>query len=391
MVSAVAEGRVPVRIVETDRPSPFAAGLQFGFVMDWLYADDTPRAERAAARLAIDQGMLADLLGREGVPADEATEHALADLVAERQGVSPKRQARDADELAHLLDRAGDLSLEELRARTAPPEVRRSTVDPVDALIGDGRAVEYLVNGPDQSPRFVSREAVPQYAAAATGDRSARRDILRRYLALSGPQTLAEIQDRYRWPARWLEVQLVRWQRAGKLVRGSFRAGVEGQEWCATAVLERARRRALTALRAEIQATDRSTFAAFLSRWQHLDPRDRGAGEAGVARALEQLAGLDRPAGAWERDYLPARVDNYEGTWLSRLTSGGSIVWAATPRRAARPQPDIAERDHERRAAACQGSRRRWPASGFSREARVRSGSPLRSRRAERSRDRRSR
>ena len=36
-------------------PSPFAAGLQFGFVMDWLYADDTPRAERAASRLSVDR------------------------------------------------------------------------------------------------------------------------------------------------------------------------------------------------------------------------------------------------------------------------------------------------------------------------------------------------
>ncbi len=348
VVDAVAARRVPVQIVETDRPSPFAAGLQFGFVMDWLYADDTPRAERAAARLAIDQGMLADLLGREGVPADEATERALAGLVAERQGLSPKRQARDADELAHLLDRLGDLSLEELWARTAPVEVRRSTVDPADALIGDGRAVECFVNGPDQPPRFVSREALPQYLAAAEGDRSARRDILRRYLALSGPQTLAEIEDRYRWPARWLEVQLVRWQRAGKLVRGSFRAATEGPEWCAAAILERARRRALATLRAEIQATDRTTFAAFLSRWQHVDPRDRRTGEAGVARALEQLTGLDRPAGAWERDYLPARVDSYDGGWLSRLAGGGSIVWAATPRGVAHSRPELRERGSER-------------------------------------------
>ena len=44
VVESVAARKVPVHIVETDRPSPFAAGLQFGFVMDWLYA------ERHAAR-----------------------------------------------------------------------------------------------------------------------------------------------------------------------------------------------------------------------------------------------------------------------------------------------------------------------------------------------------
>ena len=46
-------GRIIMRTVETDRASPFAASLQFGFVMDWLYGDDTPRAERQAALQAV--------------------------------------------------------------------------------------------------------------------------------------------------------------------------------------------------------------------------------------------------------------------------------------------------------------------------------------------------
>ena len=47
VLTAISSGRIAVRTVETERPSPFAASLQFGFVMDWLYVDDTPRAERA--------------------------------------------------------------------------------------------------------------------------------------------------------------------------------------------------------------------------------------------------------------------------------------------------------------------------------------------------------
>ena len=235
VVESVAARKVPVHIVETDRPSPFAAGLQFGFVMDWLYADDTPRAERAAARLAIDQGMLADLLGRQGAPPDEATERALSDSVAERQGTALKRRARDADELAHLLERLGDLSLEEMRARTASPEMRRSDIDPVDALIPSGRAVECFVNGPGRLSRFVSREALPQYleAIAEYSISPARHSE-----AFPGPGRSpngAGDPERYPWPARWIEVQLLRWQRTGKLIRGSFRRGVDGEE----AVLDR--------------------------------------------------------------------------------------------------------------------------------------------------------
>jgi ATP-dependent helicase Lhr and Lhr-like helicase len=47
---------------------------------------------------------------------------------------------------------------------------------------------------------------------------------------------------------------------------------------------------------------------------------------------VQQLAGLARPATGWERDYLPARVDRYDGSWLTQLASRGSIVWAGVPR-----------------------------------------------------------
>src|SRR5207253_2893598 len=57
----IENGRITIRSVQTDVPSPMALSLQFGFVMDWMYADDTPRAERAAATLSLDTALLEDL------------------------------------------------------------------------------------------------------------------------------------------------------------------------------------------------------------------------------------------------------------------------------------------------------------------------------------------
>ena len=78
-----------------------------------------------------------------------------------------------------------------------------------------------------------------------------------------------------------------------------------------------------------------------------MNPRDRLPVKPACRRPSTSSAGLERPAAAWERDYLPARVTGYEGSWLSRLAGGGSIVWAATPRRPAQAQAEIAngERD----------------------------------------------
>src|SRR5215204_5949803 len=112
-------GALRVRVVEVDRPSPFAASLQFGFVMDWLYVDDTPRAEQRAAYLSLDRALLDEVMGTEG--ADPETTEAIDEVLAIRRGTAANRRARNADELVALIDRAGDVTLDEARERVADP------------------------------------------------------------------------------------------------------------------------------------------------------------------------------------------------------------------------------------------------------------------------------
>jgi ATP-dependent helicase Lhr and Lhr-like helicase len=307
VLKAIESGRLPIRIIETDRPSPFAAGLQLGFVMEWLYADDTPRAERAAALLSVDRGLLDDVLGVDDT-VDDATAQAIDEVLAIRRGTAPGRQARTADELAHRLERAGDLTLDELAAR------EKVDSGALRALLDSGRAIA-LDNG-----RYILAEYSVQYETA----RPARREILSRYLALAGPVTVEDVAARYPYAREWIQARLTEWERAGTLVR-------IGGRWISRRVLERARRRALAKLRAQIEATDLTTFAAFLQRWQHVDPRDRLDGEAGLAIIMEQLDGLARAADGWERDYLPARLTKYDSAWLSHTAQAGTLVWAGVP------------------------------------------------------------
>ena len=362
VLDAIGAGRIAIRTVETERASPFAASLQFGFVMDWLYGDDTPRAERQAALLSIDRGLLDEVMGTEG--ADEGTREAIEQLLAERRGTAPGRQARTADELAMLLDRAGDLTAEELRTRVADADGWLGAEDPMGELLDAGRAVGIPFDG---EWRLVLTESLGRYAAARAPEtisrvrtrsslfeqnaedvippamssavlepRIARREILARWLSLAGPVTVREVQARYGWPAEWIERRIGEWEENGKLVRGRFRREIEEPEWATRRVVELARNRALAALRKQIQAVDLSTFAAFLQRWQHLDPREHLDGATGVSAILRQMTGLPRAPGAWERDIIPARLDRYEPAWLSQIASSGSIVWAG----GSRPDPN---------------------------------------------------
>jgi ATP-dependent Lhr-like helicase len=249
---------IAVHITQTNSASPFAASLQFGFVMDWLYGDDTPRAEQRAALLSLDRSLLDDVMGN--VERDDDTLKAIWEIVERRSSAL---------------------------AQTDP-----------------ARESEY-----------------------GEGD-GARRGLLAKYLALAGPMTAREIHERYGWPIRWIERRLQEWQKSGRLVVGKFRPHIAETEYLSRKIAERGRRRALAALRRQIEAVELPQFAAFLQRWQRVDPRDHVSGVGGVASIFHQLYGIARPAAAWERDYLKSRTTLYDPAWLSEWLATGEAVWA---------------------------------------------------------------
>ena len=364
VLGRLASGAITVRVVETEIPSPFAASLQFGFVIDHMYGKDAPRAEERAALLSLDRALLDELMGGQG--ADDTTLAVLEALLARRRGTAAGRQARDADELALLVDRAGDLTMDELRARVAPAAEHRRG-DPLATLLASGRLVAadlpvvggvarrwFLVDnfaryasafgftidtplgtGPDDTPRQ-AREVIPEaLRTAALTERAARREVLARWLALAGPVSVDDVRARYAFPARWVERRLEEWERGAVLVRGTFGAERAVTRWTSRRLLEQARRRELAQVRKAIEAVGVDAYARFLQRWQHLAPDTRRHGAEGTAEVMRQLSGLARSAEGWERDVLPARVEDYTPEALGRLAAAGTLVWAAEPRAAA--------------------------------------------------------
>ena len=344
VLGRIASGAISIHVAPTEIPSPFAASLQFGFVIDHMYGDDTPRAEQRAALLSLDRALLDELMGGEG--ADDATLAVLHELLARRRGTAAGRQARDAEELAVLLDRAGDLTRAELAARVAPSsEWRRG--DPLATLIDSGRLVSAsiaLANGMqdrwiliDDVARYVAafgRDVVPEFARVepVLTERAARREVLSRFIALAGPVSVDDVRARYDFEPRWIERRLNEWEQKQVLVRGVFGGDRSTTRWCSRRLLEQARRRELAAARQQIEAVSLAAFARFEQRWQHLAPDDRVSGHDGTATVVSQLYGLARPADGWERDYLPSRIEDYDPSSLARLAASGALVWAAEPR-----------------------------------------------------------
>ncbi|MEO6526495.1 MAG: DEAD/DEAH box helicase [Gemmatimonadaceae bacterium] len=361
VLQGLSSGAITIHDAPTEIPSPFAQSLQFGFVIDHMYGKDAPRAEQRAALLSLDRALLDELMGGEG--ADDATIAVLSDLLARLRGTAPGRQARDADELALLVDRAGDLTREELEARVAPSfEWRRG--DPIATLLAGKRLVAAVLptaNGREQ--RFILIDAYARYRAAfgpeamstllagvelsetpavevipealrdaVLTDRAARREVLSKFLAIAGAVSIQDVRERYDFDERWILRRLEEWERGGVLVRGVFGGDRSITRWCSRRLLEQARRRELALARKQIEAVPLDTFARFVQRWQHLTTDSRLSGMDGTATVFGQLYGVARPGDGWERDYLPSRIEGYDASSLSRLAASGALVWAAEPR-----------------------------------------------------------
>ncbi|HWN82968.1 MAG TPA: hypothetical protein VNM87_12780, partial [Candidatus Udaeobacter sp.] len=113
----------------------------------------------------------------------------------------------------------------------------------------------------------------------------------------------------------------------GFVLRGRFTPAAEVEEWCERRLLARVHRYTLNRLRAEIEPVSAADLMRFLLVWQRVAPEQRVRGPEALAAVLEQLEGFAAPAGAWESDLLPARIEEYDPAWLDALCLAGKFTW----------------------------------------------------------------
>jgi len=123
----------------------------------------------------------------------------------------------------------------------------------------------------------------------------------------------------------------------GFALRGRFTPGAVSDEWCERRLLARIHGYTLKRLRAEIEPVAARDFLRFLLDWQRVAPGTRMEGPDAVEAIVGQLEGFEAPAGAWEAEILPARLEDYEPSWLDDQCLAGRIAWARLTPRVVRP------------------------------------------------------
>jgi ATP-dependent Lhr-like helicase len=129
-------------------------------------------------------------------------------------------------------------------------------------------------------------------------------------------------------------------QAEGSAMHGRFTAPApEEGEWCERGLLARIHRYTVKRLRAEIEPVEPRNLLRFLLEWQRAAPRARMEGPDAVAAVLAQLEGFEAPAGAWETEILPTRINEYDPAWLDEQCLAGRFVWTRLARRRAESAP----------------------------------------------------
>jgi ATP-dependent Lhr-like helicase len=331
---AIEQRQLRVHVVDTRKPSPFAASLLFSYVANFLYDGDAPLAERRAQALTIDQDQLRELLGeadlRELLDAD-----AIAQVEEAAQCLTESHRARSADGIHDLCLRLGDLTQDEIARRVTDPLLLES----LPRLVRSRRLLELRIAG---ERRLVAAEDAARYRDALgiplpPGLASALLEpvahpvleLVRRYARTHGPFTLREVAERFALDTAVVENTLRLLAAENRVLEGGFRPGGLHREWCDAEILRQIRRKSLARLRREVEPVEQHTLARFLTHWQGLlAPRRTHTNLDALLDTIENLQGAPLPASLLESSMLPARIADYQPSGLDTLIAAGEVAWA---------------------------------------------------------------
>ena len=321
--------RIRLVPVDTEHASPFAQSLVFRWVGVYMYEGDAPLAERRAAALTLDRDLLRELLGAEELR-ELLDPRAIDEVELELQRLGEGRSARSPDQVHDLLRTLGDLTDDELTARVEGDAAAFSR-----QVVDDGRAIRVRVAGEERLAavedaarlRDALGVALPLGLPATWTEpvELPLDGLVRRFARTHGPFVSTDVAARFGASGERVRGALDRLEAEGVVVRGGFRPGGVGQEWCDADVLRRLRRRSLAMLRREVEPVDAPALGRFLPAWQGAD-RPRGDVDA-LADAVARLQGTPIPASILETDVLPARVRGYRPADLDALVAGGDVAW----------------------------------------------------------------
>ena len=305
LLADIGAGAVRTHFCDTAEPSPLSHEILNA--RPYAFLDDAEIADRRTNAVTVPRG-LRPRHDRQPAALDETalariTPGAIAQVAAE---AAP--DPRTPDELHDLLT-----SLVSMRPNP-------DWLDLYAALESRGRV--RTITTPSDSSVWTTAEL-----ADTALDPNTATETIRGHLAVSGPTTPELLAGRTALALPAVRQALAVLEAEGAAMRADHLPGQAPQTWCARRLLQRMSHLSRRHRRQSVQAASPQDFMRFLLDWHHLTPDTTVRGRPGLIRVLEQLQGLDLPAGAWETQIIRNRLPDYNPVWLDELCYRGELAW----------------------------------------------------------------
>ena len=328
-----------IAVIARDLPAPSPLAMEILNARPYAYLDDAPLEERRTQAV----------IGRRW--AEDATSGDLGRLDAaaiERVRSEAWPDATTHDELHDALLGLGFLTDDEVAANASWRALLTSLTDAkrvarltfsersngASIWVAAERLPQFAALHPGAA-RTPGIEAPAEFAAREWSRDDALTEIVRSRLQGLGPTTVEHLAGTIGVAEGDIGSSLARLAQEGVAMAGAY-TGNERVEWCDRTLLARIHRYTVSRLRQEIEPVSTQDFMRFLFRWQHVAPGEQRQGPDALDAIIAQLQGFEAPAASWEADILPARLENYDFTWLDDLCLSGRVIWTRlTP-----PQPN---------------------------------------------------
>src|SRR5438105_1656275 len=332
LLRALESGSIQVLARDLTEPSPLA--LEVLSARPYAYLDDAPLEERRTQAV----------MSRRWLAPEAASDIGRLDpeAIARVRGEAWPDPA-NADELHDALVWLGFLDV---------AEAQPGWCDWFLELAREKRVAKIALSAPGggegaRAALWVAAERLPQFQALWPGveidpaisapepyagrewsREEALIEILRGRLEGLGPVGEAALAAPLDIEPTQISAALAALETEGFAMRGRFTPGAETEEWCERRLLARIHRYTVGRLRAEIQPVAARDFLRFLLGWHRVTADTRMEGPDALEVLVRQLEGFEAPAGAWETEILPARLDSYEPSWLDDQCLAGRVAWA---------------------------------------------------------------
>jgi ATP-dependent Lhr-like helicase len=317
-----------IRIIARDLTEPSPLAFEVLAARPYAYLDDAPLEERRTQAV----------MSRRWLNPDTASDIGRLDPEAiARVRAEAKPDPVNAEELHDALVWLGFLDAGEVSPEAGPAgwlgilaQQKRATrlrANGTDIWIAAERLTQFRALFP---PSVLETEIEPPTGLSdhIWSPEEALVEIVRGRLEGLGPATAETLAAPLGVGSHEMATALAALESEGFALRGRFTPGTNTDEWCDRRLLARIHRHTINRLRAEIEPVAASDFLRFLFAWQHLTPETRMEGPDAVTAVVAQLEGFEAPAAAWETEILPARIAEYEPTWLDDACLAGRLAWA---------------------------------------------------------------